>query len=78
MPRLRRVSPDTPGWTRRRAGRGFIYLDETGSRLDDEAVAATVRTTPVASPGENVSAYREAHATYRELYPALTPFFHRD
>jgi xylulokinase len=43
----------------------------------DEAVAATVRATPVASPGQNVSAYREAHATYRELYPALTPFFHR-
>ncbi|HET9852040.1 MAG TPA: xylulokinase [Candidatus Limnocylindrales bacterium] len=44
----------------------------------DEAVAATVRTTPIASPGEHAQAYREAHATYRELYPALTPFFHRD
>jgi xylulokinase len=44
----------------------------------DEAVAATVRTAPIASPGGNASAYREAHATYRQLYPALTPFFHRD
>ena len=33
MPRLRRTSPDDPGWTRRRAGRGFVYLDENGERL---------------------------------------------
>jgi xylulokinase len=42
-----------------------------------EAVAAFVRTTPVASPGPDAARYREAHATFRELYPALTPFFHR-
>jgi DNA topoisomerase-1 len=34
--RLRTVSPKDPGWTRRRAGRGFIYLDQTGNRLSDE------------------------------------------
>ena len=33
MPRLRRVSPDKPGWTRRRHGKGFTYLDEDGRRL---------------------------------------------
>ena len=33
MPRLRRTSPDDPGWTRRRAGQGFVYLDEKGNRL---------------------------------------------
>jgi len=33
MPRLRRTSPDDPGWTRRRAGKGFVYLDESGKRL---------------------------------------------
>lgn len=38
MVRLRRTSPDQPGWTRRRAGRGFQYLDESGARLPDEAV----------------------------------------
>ena len=38
MPRLRRTFPDQPGWTRRRAGRGFTYLDENGERLDDEQV----------------------------------------
>lgn len=36
MPRLRTVSPKDPGWTRRRAGRGFIYLDQQGNRLSDE------------------------------------------
>lgn len=39
MPRLRRTSPEQPGWTRRRAGRGFVYLDEHGARLPEEAVA---------------------------------------
>ena len=36
MTRLRTVSPDSPGWTRRRSGRGFTYLDEHGERLPDE------------------------------------------
>ena len=35
MPRLRRTSPEQPGWTRRRAGRGFVYLDESGRRLPE-------------------------------------------
>jgi DNA topoisomerase-1 len=38
VPRLRTVSPKDPGWTRRRAGRGFIYLDYDGQRLPPEAV----------------------------------------
>lgn len=39
MPRLRRTSTAQPGWTRRRAGRGFVYLDREGQRLPPEAVA---------------------------------------
>ena len=42
MARLRRTSPDQPGWTRRRAGRGFVYLDADGTRLP-EADAERVR-----------------------------------
>ena len=38
MPRLRRTFPDQPGWTRRRAGSGFTYLDQHGDRLDPEQV----------------------------------------
>src|SRR3989337_3039167 len=37
MVRLRRSSPDGPGWTRRRAGKGFTYLDEDGDRLPAQA-----------------------------------------
>jgi len=33
MPRLRTVSPKLPGWTRRRHGKGFVYLDQFGQRL---------------------------------------------
>jgi DNA topoisomerase I len=36
MPRLRTTSPDDPGWTRRRAGAGFVYLDENGERLSKQ------------------------------------------
>src|SRR5688500_5106410 len=39
MARLRTVSPNSRGWTRRRAGRGFVYLDERGERLGAEDVA---------------------------------------
>ncbi len=35
---LRRTSPDQPGWTRRRAGRGFAYYDDRGTRLGGEDV----------------------------------------
>jgi len=41
------------------------------------ATAALVRTRPAAAPGPELAAYGEAHAAYRELYPALAPFFHR-
>ena len=36
--RLRTVSPNEPGWTRRRAGKGFVYLDADGVRLDGSDV----------------------------------------
>ena len=39
MPRLRRVDPASPGWTRRRHGRGFAYLDADGGRLAPDDVA---------------------------------------
>jgi DNA topoisomerase I len=42
-PRLRRVDCSTPGFTRRRAGRGFVYLDHDGERIDDEATLTRIR-----------------------------------
>lgn len=38
MARLRKVSPSMRGWTRRRAGKGFTYLDEEGRRLPADQV----------------------------------------
>jgi len=46
-------------------------------RTVEEAVEVLVRPTVVASPGPDAAAYGAAHATYRALYPALLPFFHR-
>ncbi len=43
----------------------------------DEATAAVVRATPVASPGPDAPRYAEMHGLYRDLYPALSPSFHR-
>ncbi len=35
---MRTVSPNEVGWTRRRSGRGFVYLDNTGRRLEQADV----------------------------------------
>lgn len=43
MPRLRRVRSTDPGWTRRAAGRGVVYLDEHGTRITDPAAVARCR-----------------------------------
>lgn len=39
MARLRRTSPDEPGWTRRRAGRGFVHVGLDGRPLPAEDAA---------------------------------------
>jgi len=47
MARLRRRSPEDPGWSRRRAGKGFGYLDETGAPLPP---AGVIRVTSLVIP----------------------------
>ena len=42
MPRLRRVDCSAPGYRRRRAGRGFVYLDQNGNRITDDATLARI------------------------------------
>lgn len=42
MPRLRRSDCSGPGISRRRAGRGFVYLDD-GERVEDAEVLARIR-----------------------------------
>lgn len=43
MPRLRTVSCSQPGWTRRRAGKGFVYLDQHGDRISDPELLRRIR-----------------------------------
>jgi xylulokinase len=43
----------------------------------DAACEALVSATPAAAPGPNAPAYTDAHAIYRDLYPALAPTFKR-
>ena len=43
----------------------------------EDAAGAFVTATPLAAPGPDAAVYSEAHARYRELYPALAPIFHR-
>ena len=38
MARLRTVKPSSKGWTRRRRGKGFSYLDHDGSKLPQEEI----------------------------------------
>jgi DNA topoisomerase IB len=47
MPRLRRSDPSLPGITRRRAGRGFVYLDEGGGRIADNETLARIRALAI-------------------------------
>jgi len=42
MPRLRRVTCNDPGLARRRAGRGFTYVDASGTRVSDPEVRARI------------------------------------
>src|SRR5436305_15179578 len=54
MPRLRRVDCSGPGITRRRRGRGFEYLDETGSRIDDSEVLGRIGELAIPPAWEDV------------------------
>lgn len=44
MPRLRRSDPSKPGLTRRRAGRGWVFLDEAGRKITDPDVLGRIRS----------------------------------
>jgi DNA topoisomerase I len=54
MGRLRRVDCGSPGITRRRRGRGFEYLDESGERIDDPDVIERIRSLAIPPAWEDV------------------------
>ena len=53
MARLRTVSPASRGWTRRRAGKGFVYLDSDGARLP-AADVERIRSLAIPPAWQNV------------------------
>jgi DNA topoisomerase I len=53
MVRLRTVTPGTTGWTRRRVGRNFTYVDELGRRLPPEDVER-IKSLVIPPAWENV------------------------
>jgi DNA topoisomerase-1 len=52
--RLRRANCAQPGITRRRHGRGFVYLDEQGRRVDDPEVLTRIRSLAIPPAWEDV------------------------
>jgi DNA topoisomerase IB len=47
MPRVHRVEPTAVGWTRRRRGKGFSYVDASGRPIDDPAALARIRSLAI-------------------------------
>jgi DNA topoisomerase I len=54
MGRLRRVDCAAPGIARRRRGRGFEYLDESGKRITDEETLERIRSLAIPPGWEDV------------------------
>ena len=63
MPRLRTVSPNTSGLSRRRAGSGFVYLDKAGQRITDPDEIERIRSLAIPPAWEEVwiSPYPNGH-----------------
>jgi len=54
VPRLKRVDVSTPGITRRRRGRGFQYLDESGRTIRNEEVIERINALAIPPAWEDV------------------------
>jgi DNA topoisomerase-1 len=63
MPRLRTVSPSTKGYSRRRAGSGFVFLDKDGARLRDPDEIERIRSLAIPPAWKDVwiSPYPNGH-----------------
>jgi DNA topoisomerase I len=53
MVRLRTVRPASKGWTRRRVGRGFTYVDDTGAKISPRDVER-IKSLAIPPAWENV------------------------
>lgn len=61
--KLRYVSPDEPGWTRLRRGRGFTYRDEAGATIVDVQVRDRIAKIAIPPAWRNVwiCAWEDGH-----------------
>ena len=60
-PRLRRSDCSGPGLTRQRRGRGFVYTDHRGQRIEDPAVLERVRTLTIPPAWKDVWICSDPH-----------------
>ena len=63
MPRLRTISPSSPGFSRRRAGSGFVFLDREGRRITDADEIERIRSLAIPPAWRDVwiSPYPNGH-----------------
>ncbi len=63
VPRLRRSNPARSGWTRRRSGKGFVFLDQNGQRLGNPEDVQRLRDLVIPPAWENLwlSPYPNGH-----------------
>ena len=58
-------------------GAALLSTVEAGWFQDMQEATSIIVATPSAGPGPDAGAYADAHAVYRDLYPALAPTFRR-
>jgi DNA topoisomerase-1 len=63
MPRLRTVSPSTKGFTRRRAGKGWVFHDKAGQRITDPDEVQRIKSLAIPPAWRDVwiSPYPNGH-----------------
>ena len=63
MPRLRTVSPNSQGYSRRRAGSGWTFLDKAGARIADAEEIERIKSLAIPPAWQDVwiSPYPNGH-----------------
>ncbi len=60
---LRYVTPKSKGYTRKKSGKGFVYLDSKGVKISDKALKAWINTLVIPPAWQNVwiATHKNAH-----------------
>src|SRR5215207_3523654 len=65
------VSDEEPGIRRKKAGKGFTYIEPGGRKVEDEATLKRIRKLAIPPAYTNVWICTKANGTFRQ--PAVTP-----